>query len=247
MKKSFLLVLLLSTVSTGGAVAQSLTGITGLLNAPSANMLENGTFYTGANYLNRNYINYYGKGRYNCLIYYFDLTFLPFMEINFRNTRMLNNPDSMHTVDRMFSGKIRLLKERKYWPSIVVGGNDVISTSSAYNEYFGAAYIVVTKNFEIKRNLVGGTLGYAYPLFTHSQFSGIFGGIAFSPSFFRQLTVMAEYDSRNFNIGASGLFFKHLYIFALLQGMESISGGISFRFSVYSGFKSIARAKRKSE
>jgi len=247
MNKLIPLVFLLLSVFRSGSEAQSLTGITGLLNAPSANMQQDGTFYMGANYLNRNYINSYGGGRYNCFIYYFDLTFLPFLEINFRNTRQLDNPDKGHTVDRMFSGKIRVLKERKYWPSIALGGNDVITTAttSQGNQYFGAAYIVMTKNIELKKNLLGGTLGYSYPLFRHNQFVGIFGGISFSPSFFRQLTLMAEYDSKYFNVGGSILFVKHIYVFALLQGMESVSGGVAFRVSVFSGFKSKKQQKEK--
>ena len=48
---------------------------------------------------------------------------------------------------------------------------------------------------------------------------------------------MAEYDSKYFNVGVSILFLKHIYIFGLLQGMESFSGGFAFRFSVFSGFR----------
>jgi hypothetical protein len=247
MNRSIVLAFLLLTVFISGSEAQSLTGITGLLNAPSAVMQKDGTFYMGANYLNRNYIYNLSKGKYNCLIYYFDLTFLPFFEINFRNTRRLDDPTTSHTVDRMFSGKIRVLKERKYWPSIAFGGNDVITTSSYGNQYFGAAYIVVTKNIELKKNSFGGTLGYSYPLFRHNQFIGVFGGVSFSPSFVRQLTLMVEYDSKNFNIGGSVLFFKHLYFFALLQGMESVSGGVAFKVSAFSGFKSKKQQKDKPE
>jgi len=247
MNKLLPLVLLLLSLFRSGSEAQSLTGVTGLLNAPSANMQEDGTFYTGTNYLNRYYLKDYGYSKYNCVIWYFDLTFLPFLEINFRTTRMLDNPDPSHTVDRMFSGKLRVLKEKKYWPSIVLGGNDVVTTSSYSNQYFGAAYIVITKNFDIKKNILGGTLGYSYPLFRHNQFVGFFGGISFSPSFLRQVTVMVEYDSQYFNVGGSVLFFKHLYLFALLQGMENVSGGIAFKVSAFSGFKSKKSQKDKPE
>ena len=241
MKKLILLVLLIFPITFSGSFAQSLTGITGLLNAPSAEMQKDGTFYAGANYLNRNYVNAYGKGQYNCLIYYFDMTFLPFLEINFRNTRMLGNTDSSHTVDRMFSVKLRVLKERKYWPSIVIGANDILTQALRGNQYFGALYIVGSKNFLIRKNGLGFTFGYAYPVFRNNQFAGFFGGVSFSPSFLRQLTVMAEYDSKSFNIGGSVLFFRHLYVFALLQGMKCVSGGITFRVPVYSGLKSIGK------
>jgi len=246
MNKSNLLAFLISTVFITGTEAQSLTGITGLLNAPSANMQKDGMFYAGANYLNRNYVNAYGEGKFNCLIYYFDLTFLPFLEINFRNTRELDNPSKTHTVDRMLSFRIQVLKERKYWPSIVLGVNDIFTQARKGNQYFGAIYAVATKNLPVKKSEFGFTIGYAYPYFKNNQFTGIFGGITFSPSFLRQFTLMAEYDSKNFNIGGSILFFKHLYLFALLQGMESVSGGAAFKVSAFSGFKSLKRKQDAS-
>jgi hypothetical protein len=247
MNKSNLLAFLLLSILISGSEAQSLTGVTGLLNSPSANMQKDGTFYMGANYLNRNYINAYGKGKYNCLIYYFDLTFLPFLEINFRNTRMLDNPSHSHTVDRMLSARLQVLKERKYWPSIVIGANDLLTQATKGNQFFGALYIVATKNLAIKKSEFGFTFGYAYPYFNNSQFEGFFGGISFSPSFLRQLTLMVEYDSRNVNIGGSILLFRHLYLFALLQGMESVSGGVAFKVSAFSGFKSKKKQKAGSE
>ena len=247
MNKSIFLAFLFLAALNSGSEAQSLTGITGLLNAPSANMQKDGTFYMGANFLNRNYINAYGNGKYNCLIYYFDLTVLPFLEINFRNTRQLYNPDSSHTVDRMISMRLRVLRERKYWPSIVLGVNDLYTGSLIGNQYFGAVYAVATKNILVKKNEFGATFGYALPFFKNSQFVGFFGGVTFSPSFLRQLTLMAEYDSRNFNVGGSVLFFKHLYFFALLQGMESVSGGVAFKVAAFSGFKSKKRPKGNEE
>jgi hypothetical protein len=242
----FLAVFIL-TVFISGSEAQSLTGVTGLLNAPSANMQKDGTFYMGANYLSRNYIDVYARGKFNCLIYYFDLTFLPFLEINFRNTRQLDNPDRGHTVDRMLSARLQILKERKYWPSIVLGANDFFTRATKGNQSFGALYAVATKNVLLKKNEIGVTFGYALPYFKNSQFVGFFGGVSFNPSFLRQLTLMAEYDSRNFNIGGSVLFFRHLYLFALLQGMESVTGGVAYKVSAFSGFKSKKKQKAGSE
>jgi hypothetical protein len=48
----------------------------------------------------------------------------------------------------------------------------------------------------------------------------------------------ANYLNRNFNFGGSVLFFKHLYLFGLLQGMESVSGSGAVKISVFSGVKS---------
>ena len=246
MNKSILLTFLISTVFISGTEAQSLTGMTGILNAPSANMQKDGMFYTGANYLNRNYINSYGKGKHDILIYYFDLTILPFLEINFRNNRILGLSDYGHTVDRMLSVKIQVLKERKYRPSIALGANDIFTQAKEGNQYFSALYVVATKTLSVKKSEFGFTFGYAYPYLISYQFNGVFGGITFSPSFLRQFTLMAEYDSRNINLGGSILLFKHLYLFGLLQGMKSLSGGAAFKVSAFSGFKSLKRKQDAS-
>jgi hypothetical protein len=245
MRRSLLLAVVVSSILYCRVDGQSLTGVTGLLNSMSANMQKDGTFYTGVNYLNRNYVKQFERGKYNCLIFYFDMTFLPFLELNFRNTRLLDDPDPTNTVDRMVSVRLRVLKEKKYWPSIVIGANDIFTQATKGNQYFGALYIVGTKNFPAKRSELGLTLGYAFPIFKKNQFIGVFGGVTFSPSFLRQLTLMAEYDSRSFNIGGSVLFFKHLYVFALLQGMDCLTGGAAFRISAYSGIKSIKQKKNK--
>ncbi|MEI6899269.1 MAG: YjbH domain-containing protein [Bacteroidota bacterium] len=227
-----------------GLSSQSLTGITGLMNAPSANFEKDGTFYMGANFINKEYIKTYTDGQFDCIVYYFDLTFLPFLEINYRNTRMLGNSnDHHHTVDRSFSGKFRLLKERKYLPAIAIGANDPATTANSGNQYFSAAYIVASKNFEWRKNRLGGTLGWAYPAFRNNLFAGLFGGVTFNPAFYKQLTFMAEYDSRTFNVGASVFLFKHLYLFALLQGMRELGGGLSFKMRMYSGFKGMLSKK----
>lgn len=208
-----------------------------MLNAPSANMLKDGTFYAGLNFLDKAYTSNLTENQFNCLAYYVDITFLPFFEFNYRSTRELDNPNTSHTVDRMFSFKLRPVKERKYIPAIAVGVNDVLTTAESGNQYFNAVYIVGSKNIEWKKHLFGGSFGYAYPYSKSSQFQGIFGGVSYSPAFMRQITFMLEYDTQSVNIGGSVLFLKHLYVFGMLQGFTHISGGIAYRVAAYSGFK----------
>jgi len=223
--------IILIAISISMAISgQSLPGPTGLLNIPSADMQKDGTFFSGLNYLNKNYLNSYGENKYNCLAYYFDMTFLPFLEINFRSTRLQNKEGSGYTVDRMFSGRLRLLKEKKYFPSFVIGGNDLYTSSSGNgNQYFGALYAVFTKHLNIYKSDLGLTIGYGIDAFRNNQIKGFFAGISFRPSFLKELSIIIEHDTMCFNTGATLLLFNHLYLFAIAQGMEVFSGGIAYR------------------
>jgi len=228
MKRIFILLIVIS--SCWSASGQSLPGPSGLLNIPSADMQKDGTFYAGLNYLNKEYLNDYGGNKFNCLAYYFDLTFLPFLEINFRSTRLLNKGKGNYTVDRMFSGRLRLLKEKKNIPSFVIGGNDIYtSSSSSGNQYFGALYAVFTKYFIIDKSNLGLTFGYGFDALRNNQIKGFFAGISFKPSFLKELTIIFEHDTRCFNAGATILLFNHLYLFAMAQGLKVFSGGIAYR------------------
>lgn len=227
-KTFFIVTFFISVLLT--ASGQSLTGLTGMLNAPSANMQKEGTFYLGANYLNKNHIQSYGNARYNCLAYYFDLTFLPFLEVNFRSTRLLDREGGGYTVDRMISLRAQLLREKKYIPSVVVGAHDLhTSVNGSGNQYFGALYVTSSKKMFLFNNEIVISLGYGLKPFRNNQFKGIFGGVSYRPSFLHQFILMAEYDSQTLNIGCSVLFFKHLYVFTMAQGLKYFSGGIAYK------------------
>jgi len=229
------------------SVGQSLFGTNGWLNIPSAEMQDDGTFYLGGSYINSNYIDNYGTGKYNCLTYYFDLTFLPFLEINFGNTRLLNYPADHYTVDRRFSLRIQPLKEHKYLPAIVIGAHDIyteIQTGADFNQYFNSIYIVATKHIPVKKSEFGLTLGYGFDFFNSNQFIGLFGGVSFRPSFLPQLNLIAEYDGDGVNLGGNVLFFKHLFVYAMVQNYTHFSGGLAYRVYLLNHLKTRKRKDR---
>jgi len=239
---------LIFVMSINTSVGQTLLGTTGWLNIPTADMQEDGTFYLGGSFIDSHYIDNYGTGQYNCLTYYFDVTFLPFLEINFGNTRLLNYPGDHYTVDRRFSFRLRALKERKYVPAIVIGAHDVYTTIQSgadVNQYFNSIYIVATKHIPVKRSEFGFTLGYGFDFFNSNQFIGFFGGISFSPSFLRQLNLIVEYDGTAFNLGGNILFFKHLFVYAMVQDIKYFSGGFAYRIYLLNNIKK-KRKERKS-
>lgn len=241
-----LIILLILLICITGARAQSLMGTTGWLNIPTADMQEDGTFFLGGSYLNGNYIKTYGGGDYNALTYYLNITFLPFMEVSFGNTHLLNYNEGNATVDRRFSFRLRAIRERKFVPAIVIGAHDVyssISKEANTNQYFSSLYIVATKNIQVKRSEIGLTLGYGFNAFRNNQFVGIFGGVSFSPSFLRQLTLIAEYDAESFNLGGNVLFFKHLFVYAMVKDIKYFSGGIAYRVYLLNKLKTNRKKK----
>lgn len=228
--------------------SQTLLGTTGWLNIPSAEMQEDGTFYFGGSFIDKSYIEDYGSGEYDALTYYFDLTFLPFLEISFGNTRLLDLPGDRHTVDRRFSFRIRPLRERKYVPAIVIGAHDIytsIANSAETNQYFSSVYIVATKHIPVKKSEFGFTLGYGLNAFRVNQFVGLFGGVSFSPGFYRPMKFIAEYDGEEINLGLNAMLFKHLFVYAMVHDFKYFSGGLAYHVYLLNDVKKKRKDKKK--
>ena len=206
--------------------SQPIAGTTGLLNTPSAQMQQDGTFMLGANYLPD--IITPEPFNYNTGNYYLNITFLPFIEINYKMTLFKVNNRYNHQ-DRSFALRMRLLEENHILPSLVVGANDVYTSSEKGNQHFGAMYTVVTKHFMLSENKLGITIGYGFVPFRNNRYVGLFGGISFSPYFFNQLNLMAEYDSDHFNVGGSLLIAKHLNLVTFSCNLKDIVGGIAYK------------------
>jgi len=232
MRYKIILLLLLCSVS--GLRAQSLQGPTGLLNAPSADMLPEGTFFVGVHHFDKvNFKNFgettssgFQEGSFKAVI--LDVTLFSFMEINFRS----NQKDFIYQqrkgiqVDRNLSVKLRPLKEGMYLPAVAIGMIDVYGTG--FEEMY---YGVATKHFTLSGHQLGVTAGLAHSpqRYYNRNMNGFFAGVDYRPSVLPQLDLMAEYDSHAVNVGANLLLFNHLYAVAGLQSCKYFSGGISYR------------------
>lgn len=125
------------------------------------------------------------------------------------------------------TARIRPLKEGKYRPSLVIGVDDPFKNTGT--NYFATVYGALTKGFSIAQgDRLAVTAGYYIPLNDHSIKDGPFGGISYSPAFCREMTVMAEYDSEGFNVGAAARLWRHLSIHVFTREFNSISGGIRY-------------------
>ena len=209
-------------------MAQPTAGTGGLLNSPTAVIPEDGTFTAGANFL-PDLLTPQPAFNYDSYNYYIGMAFLPFVELSFRMTLLKVGGEEFNNQDRSLAMRVRVLKEKKYLPSIVIGGNDIYTTSQSGNQYFKSLYLVGTKTLSIGRSSAGLSLGYLTGFSDDERSSGLFGGLSFSPAFLRSLSLMTEYDSRYINAGASVLLFRHIYLYGFAADLRQFAGGVAIR------------------
>lgn len=140
--------------------------------------------------------------------------------------------------DRYFSLRLRALKEGQLWeymPAIAVGTSDPFTSTNSEmaptegNGYFSRFYIAATKHVPVGREEIGVHLSYLYNKRKDYKLNGVAAGITYSPSLHPQLRLIAEYDSKDFALGATYLLFNHLHMQVEMQKMKYFSGGLTFK------------------
>ncbi|MCX6219419.1 MAG: YjbH domain-containing protein [Bacteroidia bacterium] len=205
--------------------SQSLLGITGLVNTPTARMQKDGTLSFGISYFERKHQVYFG-GTKDVGHAYINLTLLPFLELVFRANRPLYYETfSKYTFDRTPIVRVRLLNERKYLPSVVVGVHDFASTSAWSTVFFNATYVVLSK----KLSDFDFHFGYAPRIMKAQdyQLDGLFGGLAYSPH--KAINLFAEYDTKTINSGVEFQFLKHFGISLATINFDSFAAGMNYK------------------
>lgn len=230
----FRLFLLAALLLLGAAplYSQHSMGMTGLLNIPSADMQADGTFMTGADFLPMQMMP--EPWDYHTGNYFVNMTFMPFFEVGYRCT-LSRLETGKWNQDRSVSLRIRPLSEGRYWPSVVIGSNDALTTGHINtlskvegNRYFSAVYGVATKHFRIGGHDLGLTAGYNIPFRQSANRDGLFGGVAYSPAFCRWLSLMAEYDDRAINIGVSVCVLGHFTAHLFCYDGKAVAGGLRY-------------------
>lgn len=226
--------------------AQLSYGTTGLLHMPSAEMQDDKTFMVGGNYLHKNLTpDTWNYGTYN---YYFNVTIFPFLEVAYTATMFKAKTigidwkvdgEKFTNQDRYFSFRLRLIEEGKYWkymPAIVVGTSDPYTesgdgqiASASGNGYFCRFYVAATKHFRFGAERLGLHLAYIYNNRKSYHYNGLAVGVTYNPSFAPQLRFIAEYDSRDFSIGATYELFNQLHAQIQLQSCKYLSGGLTYK------------------
>lgn len=211
--------------------AQPTAGTIGLLNIPTAEIHKDGTFVIGTNYLPEAFTP--SSFSYPTGNYYFNLTFLPFLDVTYRLT-LLKLESGKYNQDRSFGLRIRLSKEQEYLPAFVIGGNDIYTSSPGKrsNQYFGSMYGVVSKTLYWKGYKIGFTTGLGLKAFRNNELKGLFYGISISPDYFKQVSLHAEYDTHHINFGGSAILFGHLYFNVFLNNYRNLMGGLAYKINL---------------
>lgn len=162
----------------------SLTGQTGLINMPDARMAPDGAWRFGLSYADP-----YVAG-------WSSVTILPRVEVSGRYTRIKgvpgfgpNDPRSKtygDFKDKSFDGKLLLLKEGEYLPSLALGAQDFLGT-----QIFTAQYLAASKRL----GPVDVTLGVG-----RKRIDGAFGGVRYYPESLKRFSFVAEYDANDYRL-----------------------------------------------
>jgi len=211
------------------ALAQSISGASGLLNIPSAEMNADGIVYMGGNFLPDAMTN--EPFDYNTGNYYFNITFLPFAEFTYCST--LLKDEVTNNQDRAFGLRLRLLNESKHWLSVVAGGNDLYSSAGGIgSRYFNSFFVVGTKHLNYKGNTIGITAGYGTGGVRKQNLNGLFGGLQWTPPIDFPVKFMIEYDARVVSPGCEITVLKKLHLYYTLYEFRHSSGGIAYRIAL---------------
>ena len=223
------------------ARSQSITGTQGQFFIPTAEMHSDRTLVLGAGYIPKGYFQRYNRSVNPGMPTFVTVTFLPFVEVMFRYTHELNmrvNPQTKYYPDRMFAGRIRLLKESKYIPTLTIGAQDFtsflgLSCDTCVN--YGGTYAVFTKSFNYSSFIIKPTLGYASDTFKlyRYDFLGAFGGVELSHKRFASSTVALEYDTRNLHLSVGHTFFDRLVLKAGLWDLKKPAAMIAYKYQIW--------------
>jgi len=219
---------------SGNSIAQSLTGTSGLVTIPTAEVLEDREISFGSSWLNKEWLAY-SNNEYHSMINFVTIGYLPFLEISLRLTRLLNHPGASAFGDRMIGVRLRLLKESKSLPSFVLGIHDFLWSVSGYpTNFFNALYLSTSKSlrFDSLIDRIQLHLGYGTDWLEaeNHQFAGLFGGISVSPRPF--IAFMLEYDAERINCGLQISIFDHIELLAAISDFNTLSGGMVYKFKL---------------
>ena len=242
----FLLLLLLLPLANSYIIAQQYAGMTGLLHVPSAEMDTIVNFRLGVHAIPTDMmpdgIRFEGE-KYASSNWYVSAMPLKWLEVGYSFTLMKfrKNLDKesdeigFYSKDRYFSLRLRLLNEGRYWPSVVIGGNDVTGQRDGDSEsfYFRNFYLATSKHLDLPFGVVGGHLTYRkWTRSYNSRWDGVVGGITLRPSIYSPLRAIAEYDGDGINIGADCMLFRYVLLQASLIKCRYLSVGGAIRIEL---------------
>ena len=260
MKSCMVIAVLLMTVFT--CRAQFADCSTGLLQMPTADMQDDGTFMITNNFLNQH--STAATWNYDTFQYGFYVSFWGRMEVGYVCTIFNGawDPDSnksyrreiIRNQDRHFVGRVCLLREGefglKWMPALVVGVSDPVTGSGgdyikpegsnvAGNGYFNRNYFVLTKHFTTPWGSLGVHVGYQFNHRLDYLINNPCAGVNWQPVWLQQkgifdhLNLIAEYDSRTVNLGfIASVWDNRFEAMFELQNFRWINFGLRYKLRV---------------
>ena len=172
----------LGIYASQSALAQpNINGETGYINMPSGRIEADGTFRMGYSFAEP----------YSSL--WSSIAILPRVELYARYVRIMSGASGAAGTywggygdykDKVASGKVVLLEEDWYTPSVAFGMNDVQGTG-----LFVSKYLAASKQF----GALDATLGVGT-----GRISGVFAGARYAPKDWDGIALVAEYDANNY-------------------------------------------------
>lgn len=245
---SSLLILILVYLCLGqsSADAQALSGVTGLFQIPTAEMMPDKSVrlshhvvpqkysrYRRVSYVNAGYIDNAQLGYTSNSV---TLSFLPRMEVMFRYSYELDvprGPDVEIFMDRMVAARFLLIRESERLPAVVIGLHDPGGRRGlSSNGYFAANYLVASKNLQLGYFKYGVHSGYAFDFRSQQsiEYRGLFGGVSLEHEQFEWIQLILEYDSFQINTAVKILLLDRIQLLGGLYNLDKFAGGISYRF-----------------
>ncbi len=252
-----LLVIVFALASMSAAHAQFANCGTGLLQMPTADMQDDGTFMITNIFLNQHSTS--TRWNYDTFQYGFYVSFWGRMEIGYVCTIFNDYWQGsqsregvwMINQDRHFTGRIRLLKEGefglKWMPSLVVGvidpttgsrGRDYssVDVAGAGNGFFNRSFVVLSKHFQTPWGELGAHVGYQFNRRTDYPINSPCAGVDWIPVWTQNkgildnTKVILEYDSRTVNMGVIASIWKNRFEAMFeLQNFRWINFGLRYK------------------
>lgn len=215
----------------------------GLIHVPSADMDTVIVAHIGAHYMDQHMVPdgmTVDDEKFNTWSNY--LTIQPFrwIEIGYGYTLWKFHKDKDETKeigfyakDRYFSVRVQPIREDKWWPSIVLGCNDLVGTrekGESVSNFYKNFYVAASKHVELGGQRIGAHVAYRkWDKDYNKKWDGVVGGLTIQPSFYRPLRLIGEYDGDGVNIGADCTLFRYIMLQASLQQCKYPCAGLALR------------------
>lgn len=237
MKKILLTAMLCCSLSLG---AQQYVGMAGLIHVPTADLDSAGVARIGAHYVPKaimpDEMRLDGE-KFNSLTNYLSITPFSWIEVGYGYTlwRMHRNRDpsqktGFYSKDRYFSISIRPVKEGRWWPSVVIGGNDVWGSGekgASGSNFYRNFYLALSKHIDVSGQSLGLHVTYRkWKKDGNRKWDGVVGGVTLQPSFYRQLRFIGEWTGNEVNLGVDCRVLKYILLQASMIDCRYPTGGL---------------------